>query len=216
MSTASAASRHFAQSYVEARDKFLAATHAAGLDVQSHEHPLRGRDGEVLAMDVARFGAADASAMLLISSACHGVEGYCGSGVQHALLGDPAWHAQAQEAGIALLYVHEETRQPFVIEAHIEGGVAIAALDAYLTDKKLRIMVLRPRADLPQLTADPQLPHKAAGHAIAEARRQQIPYDFTMDYQDASKLFCSEVVVYPKHVSQAELISIETAASIET
>ncbi len=106
MSTAAAASRHFAQSYVEARDKFLAATHAAGLDVQSHEHPLRGRDGEVLAMDVARFGAADASAMLLISSACHGVEGYCGSGVQHALLGDPAWHAQAQESGIALLYVH--------------------------------------------------------------------------------------------------------------
>ena len=119
MSTASAASRHFAQSYVEARDKFLAATHAAGLDVQSHEHPLRGRDGEVLAMDVARFGAADASAMLLISSACHGVEGYCGSGVQHALLGDPAWHAQAQEAGIALLYVHGlNPLRLFLVAAH--------------------------------------------------------------------------------------------------
>ncbi len=100
------AAQHFAQSYVEARDKFLAASSAAGLEVQSHEHPLPGRDGEVLAMDVARFGAADAQAMLVLSSACHGVEGYCGSGVQHALLADVAWHGQVQEAGVAVLYIH--------------------------------------------------------------------------------------------------------------
>ncbi len=100
------AAQHFAQSYVEARDKFLAASSAAGLEVQSHEHPLPGRDGEVLAMDVARFGAADAQALLVVSSACHGVEGYCGSGVQHALLADAAWHGQVQEAGVAVLYIH--------------------------------------------------------------------------------------------------------------
>ena len=104
--SAGSAADHFAQSYVQARDMFLAAASAAGLDVQSHEHPLRGRDGEVLAMDVARFGAADASALLLISSACHGVEGFCGAGVQHALLSDATWHDQAQHSGVAVLYIH--------------------------------------------------------------------------------------------------------------
>src|SRR5512137_2013681 len=93
----------FAQSYAEARAKFLAAAAAAGLDVQSHPHPLLGRDGEALAMDVARFGPADAPALLLISSACHGVEGYCGSGVQNALLADPGFHQAAQAADVAVL-----------------------------------------------------------------------------------------------------------------
>jgi hypothetical protein len=99
-------SQHFAQTYAEARGKFLAACSATGLSVQSHRHPLPGRDGEALAMDVARSGPADAPGVLIISSACHGVEGFCGSGVQNALLADAAFHAAAQQAGVALLYVH--------------------------------------------------------------------------------------------------------------
>jgi hypothetical protein len=97
---------HFAQSYAEARQKFLGAAAAAGLDVVSHAHPLLGRDGEALAMDVARLGADDAQTLLIVTSACHGVEGYCGSGVQNALLADAAFHAEAQHAGVAVLYVH--------------------------------------------------------------------------------------------------------------
>ena len=96
----------FSQTYAEARGKFLAAAEAAGLDVHAHRHPLLGRDGEELAVDVARFGATDAQRLLVISSGCHGVEGFCGSGVQVALLGDPTWHATAQAAGVAVLYVH--------------------------------------------------------------------------------------------------------------
>ena len=96
----------FAQSYAEARGKFRAAADTAGLNVQAHAHPLLGRDGELLAMDVARFGATEAPALLIISSACHGVEGYCGSGVQTALLADSAFHASAHAAGVAVLYVH--------------------------------------------------------------------------------------------------------------
>lgn len=96
----------FAQSYAEARGKFLAAAEAAQLPVQSHRHPLLGHDGEVLAMDVARFGAADARGLLIVSSACHGVEGFCGSGVQNALLADTGFHARAGAAGVAVLYVH--------------------------------------------------------------------------------------------------------------
>ena len=96
----------FAQTYAEARGKFLAGAAAAGLAVQSHLHPLRGQEGEVLAMDVARNGPADAPGLLLLTSACHGVEGFCGSGVQNALLADPAFHATARQAGVAVLYVH--------------------------------------------------------------------------------------------------------------
>ena len=100
------ASRYFSQSYAEARAKFLTAAEAAGLDVESHAHPMLGREGEPLAMDVARDGPKDARSVLIVSSACHGVEGYCGSGVQTALLNHSAWRAQARAAGVAVLYIH--------------------------------------------------------------------------------------------------------------
>ena len=100
------AAAFFAQTYAGARAKFLQAAAAAGLAVESHPHPLPGRDGELLAMDVARFGPADARSLLLISSGCHGVEGFCGSGVQNALLADADFHRQATAADVAVLYVH--------------------------------------------------------------------------------------------------------------
>ena len=100
------AAAHFSQSYEEARSRFLAAAEAAGLDVESHAHPLLGRDGEALAMDVVLEGARDARSLLVLSSGCHGVEGFCGSGVQHALLRDAAWHAALRDSGVAVLYVH--------------------------------------------------------------------------------------------------------------
>ena len=94
---------------------------------------------------------------------------------------------------IALVHVDEQTRLASIVEAHIERGVAIATLEEYLRDKKLRVMVLRLRADLPALTADAMLPHRAAGHALQEARNRHIPYDFEMDFRAHDKLFCSEV-----------------------
>ncbi len=97
---------HFAPSYAEARGKFLAAAEAADLDVENHAHPMLGRDGELLAMDVVREGPRNADAVLILSSGCHGVEGYCGSGVQVALLHDTAWHHAVHDAGVAVLYVH--------------------------------------------------------------------------------------------------------------
>ena len=100
------AENFFAQGYGEARAGFRAAAAGAGLAVQSHIHPQRGQDGEELALDVARLGPADAPAMLMISSACHGVEGFCGSGVQRALLADATFHASATAAGVAVLYLH--------------------------------------------------------------------------------------------------------------
>ena len=101
---------------------------------------------------------------------------------------------------VALVHVDTETNIPSIIEAHIEIGVAIASLEDYIKDKKLRVMVLRPRNDLPELVADPMLPHKAAKASLDRAMNEHIPYDFEMDYNNDSKLFCSEVVssVYKK------------------
>jgi hypothetical protein len=94
---------------------------------------------------------------------------------------------------VGLVHVDPVTRDVSVIEAHIESGVAIATAEEYLRDKKLRVMLLRPRADLPQLAADPLLPHRAASLAMERARAGHTPYDFAMDYTDPSRLFCSEV-----------------------
>ncbi|HYE40495.1 MAG TPA: M14 family metallopeptidase, partial [Ramlibacter sp.] len=96
----------FSASYAEARRKFLDAAEAAGLQVEAKPHPLPGLQGEPLAMDVARDGDPSASRLLILSSACHGVEGFCGSGVQVALLRDADWRRRAAEAGVAVLYIH--------------------------------------------------------------------------------------------------------------
>jgi hypothetical protein len=100
------AARHFAGRYADARALFREATAATGLSMRSHLMPVRGHDGEDLAMDVVREGPADAAGVLLISSACHGVEGFCGSGVQVALMRDAAWHEAVRASGLAVLYVH--------------------------------------------------------------------------------------------------------------
>lgn len=94
---------------------------------------------------------------------------------------------------IALAHVDEQTKRISVIEAHIESGVGVRSLAAYLAEIKLRIMVLRPRANLPALVADPGVPHKAASLALSNALARHIPYDFAMDDADPTKQFCSEV-----------------------
>lgn len=94
---------------------------------------------------------------------------------------------------IAFVYVDPETKEAKIVESHIEVGVVVSTAEQYLADKKLRVMLLRLRADLPQIRKDPLLPHKAAEYAYNRAKGEHIPYDFAMDYKDHSKLFCSEV-----------------------
>jgi hypothetical protein len=100
------AAEAFSSSYAQARTRFLAAARAAGLQVEHKLHPLKGHDGEDLAMDVVRDGPADARCLLLLTSACHGVEGFCGSGIQVAALRDARWREQAAARGVAVLYIH--------------------------------------------------------------------------------------------------------------
>ncbi len=96
----------FAPSYARARVMFLEGAAAAGMAIRSHNHPLPGLEGETLAMDVALDGPADAERLLIVSSACHGAEGFCGSGVQVFASHDAEWRAHARASGVAVLYIH--------------------------------------------------------------------------------------------------------------
>lgn len=93
---------------------------------------------------------------------------------------------------VALVHVSDQGKIS-TIEAHIEIGVAVSTLEKYMSDKKLRLMLIRPRSTLPAITADPLLPHKAASYMLERALTSYIPYDFKMDFEDHSALFCSEV-----------------------
>ena len=97
---------------------------------------------------------------------------------------------------VALIYVDEKTNQAYLIEAHIEKGVAVSSVAQYVKDKKLRFMVLRLRNALPSMEADSMLPQKAASAMYDEALSRHIPYDFKMNFYDSSALFCSEVASY--------------------
>ena len=72
--------------YEEARAKFLDACGVSGIAVESHQNRSLGPEGEALFTDVACFGPEDAGAVLILCSGTHGVEGFCGSGIQTGLL----------------------------------------------------------------------------------------------------------------------------------
>ncbi len=95
----------FATDYADARRRFLDRAAAAGFALQ--EFRLEGHagpGGEVLATDVARRGPKEAAFTLLVSSGTHGVEGFCGSGCQNALLESGV--LQALPADMAVVLVH--------------------------------------------------------------------------------------------------------------
>jgi hypothetical protein len=98
---------HFSPDYAEARGKFVAAAKARSLATETHALPeRRGAGGETLTTDVALLGRAKAEALLVLTSATHGVEGHCGSGVQIGLLHDDGFVAAVEAARIAVLLVH--------------------------------------------------------------------------------------------------------------
>ena len=76
----------FETTYAAARAAFLRAAADAGAELASLRHPLAGPDGAPLFVDVARFGAPSARRALLVASGTHGIEGFCGSGIQQFLL----------------------------------------------------------------------------------------------------------------------------------
>lgn len=74
--------------------------------MQTYRHPLTGAHGEVLATDVVSVGPASARSLIIVSSGMHGVEGYCGSACQLALLQDRELHARLERQSVSLLLIH--------------------------------------------------------------------------------------------------------------
>ena len=96
---------YFSANYVEARAQFLRLSEAHGFAVRSHrnEH-AQAPDGSDLYLDVATKGPADASKRLVLCSGTHGVEGYCGSGIQGALLGGACFAEAPGDLKVALVH----------------------------------------------------------------------------------------------------------------
>jgi hypothetical protein len=76
----------FGSTYAEARNLFQSACEVHDIPVAEYPHPLKGPQGESLAVDVALCGPADASNLVIVNSGTHGVEGLAGSGCQVAWL----------------------------------------------------------------------------------------------------------------------------------
>ena len=94
----------FANSYVKARRNFLNACSTTATFVKSWQHPLRGIIGEKLYLDLAWFGDVGAKKVLVLISGTHGVEGYCGSGIQVSSI-VTGWHRQAN-SDVAIAMIH--------------------------------------------------------------------------------------------------------------
>jgi hypothetical protein len=98
------AAESFSPDYQAARAKFLDAARGAGAALETIPHPERGPDGGELATDLAWIGPREAEAVLVMISATHGVEGFCGSGAQVDWLRREEYRALAD--GTAALIVH--------------------------------------------------------------------------------------------------------------
>jgi hypothetical protein len=98
------ASSHFARDYAGARGKFLSACVAAGLKPVHYRNPAEGPDGGKLFTDVVRIGPPTAARIVLVNSATHGVEGFCGSGIIVGWLRSGGWRRLPE--GVAMVLVH--------------------------------------------------------------------------------------------------------------
>ena len=97
--------RHFSENYAEARTRFTEAAARTGAPLETFENPVGlGPTGETLTTDVALFGPADATKLLILISGTHGVEGFAGSGAQVSMM--ESLRFSALPARTAVLVVH--------------------------------------------------------------------------------------------------------------
>jgi hypothetical protein len=97
----------FSPDYFSARDRFRAGVRQALPGVHATELPIaaRGPREEALTVDVARFGKADASSVLVVTSGLHGCEGIFGSAVQVAALAKWAQSPPPENVGVVLVHI---------------------------------------------------------------------------------------------------------------
>lgn len=107
----------FSDSYAQARQRFRSAARRVGAELTTYRNPV---DPEGLTTDVAWLGPATARHLLFVVSGTHGVEGYCGSAGQVALLEGPV--VAALPSDTALLLVHALNPYGFAADRRVDEG----------------------------------------------------------------------------------------------
>lgn len=156
----------FAADYAGARKLFLDAAAAVGARIEHYPHPLKGVQGEALATDVALLGDPDAPNVLVLLSATHGVEGFCGSAVQVDFLRQMPYLPES----VAVLLVHAINPHGFSwLRRVTEDGVDL---------NRNYIDFGEPFPENPgyEELADAILPAELAGQALAEADARLAAY----------------------------------------
>lgn len=96
---------YFSTNYLEARGKFKQHCKAQAFALHAYRNDrAQAPDGSDLFMDVATLGPTDASRLLVLFSGTHGVEGYCGSGIQAALVGESYLTDRHPDLRIAIVH----------------------------------------------------------------------------------------------------------------
>ena len=75
----------FSADYAEARGKFRDAASLSGAKLGTHRNPTVSSAGVELTTETAWLGPERPTRLLIVMSGTHGVEGFCGSGVQVGL-----------------------------------------------------------------------------------------------------------------------------------
>ena len=94
-----------AESFTQARQHFLHACESAGVAVQTYSHPLTGPQGEELATDVAKFGSAGATRMLVMVSGVHGVESFSGSAAQIGWIETKQYQSLPEDTAVLMIHL---------------------------------------------------------------------------------------------------------------
>lgn len=94
---------------------------------------------------------------------------------------------------LAMVYVDPNTRKISLSEAHIEVGSFNGPIGNYLTDGKNRVAVFRYKDPILASNAAKAIREKIFKYQ-REHGGENIPYDFAMNPDEPSQLFCSELV----------------------
>lgn len=112
----------FAKDYVDARKRFKKTVLGCAPEIGSYVNSRLGPNGEELATDVVWWGPKDAHNVLVMVSATHGPEGFCGSACQI----DWLLHSRPENLpdGLAVLMLHAVNPYGFAwIHCETEEGV---------------------------------------------------------------------------------------------
>ncbi|MBL4850326.1 MAG: DUF2817 domain-containing protein [Planctomycetes bacterium] len=99
-------SEHFSGDYAVARARFRSAAEAVGATLEAHPIGQRGPQGEDLCIDAAVLGSDRPRRTVVVSSGLHGVEGFVGSAVQHAVLTNQLACPSAIPSDVRVVILH--------------------------------------------------------------------------------------------------------------